>query len=89
MFVTRSILWGGLWRRAAGPGPTPPSAATQTILASTRLLHGRIFRFSLDALVNIAAGLGRKITGTLDDRCLAFGATFKRVSLKRVRKQNA
>ncbi len=31
------------------------------------LLRGRISRFSLDALVNIAAGLGRKITVTLDD----------------------
>ena len=30
------------------------------------LLRGRISRFSLDALVNIAAGLGRKITVTLD-----------------------
>ncbi len=31
------------------------------------LLRGRISRFSLDALVNIAAGLGRKITVTLDE----------------------
>lgn len=31
------------------------------------LLRGRIARFSLDALVNIAAALGRKVTVTLDD----------------------
>ena len=31
------------------------------------LLRGRIARFSLDALVNIAAALGRKVTVKLDD----------------------
>ncbi len=31
------------------------------------LLRGRIARFSLDALVNIAAALGRKVTVRLDD----------------------
>jgi predicted XRE-type DNA-binding protein len=31
------------------------------------LLRGRISRFSLDALVNIAAALGRKVTVSLDD----------------------
>ena len=31
------------------------------------LLRGRIARFTLDALVNIAATLGRKVTVTLDD----------------------
>jgi predicted XRE-type DNA-binding protein len=31
------------------------------------LLRGRIARFSLDALVNIAAALGRKVTVSLDD----------------------
>jgi predicted XRE-type DNA-binding protein len=31
------------------------------------LLRGRIARFSLDALVNIAAALGRRVTVTLDD----------------------
>ena len=31
------------------------------------LLRGRISRFSLDALVNIASALGRKVTVRLDD----------------------
>jgi predicted XRE-type DNA-binding protein len=31
------------------------------------LLRGRISRFSLDALVNIAAALGRRVTVSLDD----------------------
>jgi predicted XRE-type DNA-binding protein len=31
------------------------------------LLRGRIARFSLDALVNIAAALGRKVTVKLED----------------------
>jgi predicted XRE-type DNA-binding protein len=31
------------------------------------LLRGRIARFSLDALVNIAAALGRKITVKVED----------------------
>jgi predicted XRE-type DNA-binding protein len=31
------------------------------------LLRGRISRFSLDALVNIASKLGRKVTVSLDD----------------------
>jgi predicted XRE-type DNA-binding protein len=31
------------------------------------LLRGRISRFSLDALVNIASALGRKVRVTLDD----------------------
>jgi predicted XRE-type DNA-binding protein len=31
------------------------------------LLRGRISRFSLDALVNIASALGRKVTVSLDD----------------------
>lgn len=31
------------------------------------LLRGRIARFSLDALVNIAAALGRKVRVSLDD----------------------
>lgn len=31
------------------------------------LLRGRITRFSLDALVNIASALGRKVTVSLDD----------------------
>lgn len=31
------------------------------------LLRGRIARFSLDALVNIASALGRKVRVTLDD----------------------
>ena len=31
------------------------------------LLRGRIARFSIDALVNIASALGRKVTVSLDD----------------------
>ena len=31
------------------------------------LLRGRISRFSIDALINIAAALGRKVSVTLDD----------------------
>jgi predicted XRE-type DNA-binding protein len=31
------------------------------------LLRGRIARFSLDALVNIAAALGRRVTVKLED----------------------
>jgi predicted XRE-type DNA-binding protein len=31
------------------------------------LLRGRISRFSLDALVNIASALGRKVTVSLDE----------------------
>ncbi len=31
------------------------------------LLRGRIARFSLDALVNIASALGRRVTVSLDD----------------------
>ncbi len=31
------------------------------------LLRGRISRFSLDALVNIASALGRRVTVSLDD----------------------
>ena len=31
------------------------------------LLRGRISRFSIDALVNIASALGRRVTGRLED----------------------
>jgi predicted XRE-type DNA-binding protein len=49
---------------------TQAEAAKQCGVTQPRindLLRGRIARFSLDALVNIAAKLGRKVTVRLDD----------------------
>ena len=51
-------------------GWTQAEAATRCGLTQPRindLLRGRIARFSLDALVNIAAALGRRVTVSLDD----------------------
>ena len=51
-------------------GWTQAEAATRCGVTQPRindLLRGRIARFSLDALVNIAAALGRKVTVSLDD----------------------
>jgi predicted XRE-type DNA-binding protein len=50
-------------------GWTQAEAATRCGVTQPRindLLRGRIARFSLDALVNIAAALGRKVTVSLD-----------------------
>lgn len=51
-------------------GWTQAEAATRCGVTQPRindLLRGRIARFSLDALVNIAASLGRKVTVSLED----------------------
>jgi predicted XRE-type DNA-binding protein len=51
-------------------GWTQAEAATRCGVTQPRindLLRGRIARFSLDALVNIAAALGRRVTVSLDD----------------------
>jgi len=51
-------------------GWTQKEAATRCRVTQPRindLLRGRIARFSLDALVNIASALGRKVTVRLDD----------------------
>ena len=49
---------------------TQKEAAKQCGVTQPRindLLRGRISRFSIDALVNIASALGRKVTVRLDD----------------------
>lgn len=49
---------------------TQSEAATRCGVTQPRmndLLRGRISRFSLDALVNIAAALGRKVTVKVED----------------------
>ena len=51
-------------------GWTQSESATRCGVTQPRindLLRGRISRFSLDALVNIAAALGRKVTLKLED----------------------
>jgi predicted XRE-type DNA-binding protein len=51
-------------------GWTQAEAAKQCGVTQPRindLLRGRIARFSIDALVNIAAALGRKVRVSLDD----------------------
>ena len=51
-------------------GWTQAKAAKQCGVTQPRindLLRGRIARFSIDALVNIASALGRKVTVRLDD----------------------
>jgi predicted XRE-type DNA-binding protein len=51
-------------------GWTQKEAAKQCGVTQPRindLLRGRISRFSIDALVNIASALGRKVTVRLDD----------------------
>jgi predicted XRE-type DNA-binding protein len=49
---------------------TQAEAASRCGISQPRvndLLRGRIARFSLDALVNVAAALGRKVTVKLED----------------------
>jgi predicted XRE-type DNA-binding protein len=51
-------------------GWTQVEAARRACISQPRindLLRGRIARFSLDALVNLAAALGREVTVRLDD----------------------
>jgi predicted XRE-type DNA-binding protein len=66
----RSALMQQIAAIIENSGWTQAEAAERCNVTQPRindLLRGRISRFSLDALVNIAAGLGRKITVTLDD----------------------
>ena len=60
----RSELMGKISELIAANGWTQVEAAAQCGLTQPRisdLLRGRISRFSLDALVNIAAALGRRV----------------------------
>ncbi len=66
----RSALMRQIAAIVESSGWTQAEAAERCGVTQPRindLLRGRISRFSLDALVNIAAALGRKITVTLDD----------------------
>jgi predicted XRE-type DNA-binding protein len=66
----RSALMQQIADLLKASGWTQAEAATRCGVTQPRindLLRGRIARFSLDALVNIAAALGRKVTVTLDD----------------------
>lgn len=60
----RSSLMIAISREVARQGWTQAGAATRCALSQPRmndLLRGRIDRFSLDALVNIATALGLKV----------------------------
>ena len=57
-----AIIEKSAWTQAAAA-----ARSNETQPRINDLLRGRISRFSLDALVNVAAGLGRKITVALDD----------------------
>jgi predicted XRE-type DNA-binding protein len=66
----RSALMQQIAAILEASGWTQAEAATRCGVTQPRindLLRGRIARFSLDALVNIAAALGRKVTVSLDD----------------------
>ena len=66
----RSTLMQQIARLVARKGWTQAEAAVRCGVTQPRindLLRGRIARFSLDALVNIAAALGRKVTVKLED----------------------
>jgi predicted XRE-type DNA-binding protein len=66
----RSALMQQIAAILEASGWTQGEAATRCGVTQPRindLLRGRIARFSLDALVNIAAALGRKVTVSLDD----------------------
>jgi predicted XRE-type DNA-binding protein len=67
-------LRSALMRQIAGivkkKGWTQAEAAARCRVTQPRindLLRGRIARFSLDALVNLAAALGRRVTVKLED----------------------
>ena len=65
----RSDLMDQIERIIKENGWTQAEAAARCGVTQPRindLLRGRISRFSLDALVNIAAALGRKVTVRLD-----------------------
>ena len=66
----RSTLMQQIARLVERKGWTQAEAAARCGVTQPRindLLRGRIARFSLDALVNIAAALGRKVTVKLED----------------------
>ena len=66
----RSALMQQIAELLKASGWTQAEAAARCGVTQPRmndLLRGRIARFSLDALVNIAAALGRKVTVTLED----------------------
>ena len=66
----RSALMQQIARLVERKGWTQAEAAAHCGVAQPRindLLRGRIARFSLDALVNIAAALGRRVTVKLED----------------------
>jgi predicted XRE-type DNA-binding protein len=66
----RSDLMDEIEAIIKGNGWTQAEAAKRCGVSQPRindLLRGRISRFSLDALVNIASALGRKVRVTLDD----------------------
>jgi predicted XRE-type DNA-binding protein len=66
----RSTLMQQIARLVERKGWTQAEAAARCGVTRPRindLLHGRIARFSLDALVNIAAALGHKVTVKLVD----------------------
>jgi predicted XRE-type DNA-binding protein len=65
----RSELMDKIAAILEGSGWTQAEAAARCGVTQPRindLLRGRIARFSLDALVNIAAALGRRVTVQLD-----------------------
>ena len=66
----RSALMRQIAEIVESSGWTQADAADRCGVTQPRindLLRGRISRFSLDALVNIAAALGRKITVKVED----------------------
>jgi predicted XRE-type DNA-binding protein len=66
----RSALMRQIAEIVEGSGWTQAEATERCGVTQPRindLLRGRMSRFSLDALVNIAAALGRKITVRVED----------------------
>ena len=66
----RSALMQQIAKLVERKGWTQTEAASRCGISQPRvndLLRGRIARFSLDALVNIAAALGRRVTVKLED----------------------
>jgi predicted XRE-type DNA-binding protein len=66
----RSALMQQIAKLVERKGWTQAEAASRCGISQPRvndLLRGRIARFSLDALVNIAAALGRRVTVKLED----------------------
>jgi len=66
----RSDLMDEIETIIKGNGWTQAEAAKRCGVSQPRindLLRGRISRFSLDALVNVASALGRKVRVSLDD----------------------